>query len=67
VALGKRTLNADMDVVLGLLCLSCIFIGFGEGVCVTNVSMLYHLKTEAISRAALLRIGPHPQPANGEL
>jgi hypothetical protein len=32
---GKHTLNADVDVVLGLLCLSCIFIGFGEGVCVT--------------------------------
>jgi hypothetical protein len=31
----KHTLNADVDVVLGLLCLSCIFIGFGEGVCVT--------------------------------
>jgi hypothetical protein len=33
VARAKLTLNTDMDVVLGLLCFSCIFIGFGERVC----------------------------------
>jgi hypothetical protein len=30
-----HTLDTDMNVVLGLLRLSCVFIGFGEGVCVT--------------------------------
>lgn len=29
----KRTLNADMDVILGLLGFSGFLIGFGEGVC----------------------------------
>lgn len=31
----ELTLDTDVDVVLRLLCFSCIFIGFGEGVCVT--------------------------------
>lgn len=30
---SKRTLNTDVNVVLRLLSLSCILIGFGEGVC----------------------------------
>jgi len=29
----RLTLNANMDVVLRLLDVSCIFVGFGEGVC----------------------------------
>ena len=30
------TLDTNVDVILGLLCLSSIFVGFGEGVYVTR-------------------------------
>lgn len=30
---GTRTLNAYMDVILRLLGFTCVFVGFGEGVC----------------------------------
>jgi hypothetical protein len=35
---GQLTLNTNVYVILRLLCFSCIFVGFGEGVCERNVS-----------------------------
>lgn len=38
----KRTLNADMDVLLGLSSLPRVFVGFGEGVCKGTSSQRLH-------------------------
>jgi hypothetical protein len=51
--MGKLTLNTDMDVVLGLLGFSCIFIGFGEGVCVVLKSAYATERSRAIRRVRL--------------
>ena len=39
--MDRLTLNTDMNVVLRLLSLSCILIGFGEGVCDVDKSVVF--------------------------
>ena len=42
------TLNTNMDVVLGLLDVSCVFVGFGEGVCEGSVSCAIAIRLEVL-------------------